>query len=99
MYHPGGQPPGQCQYTRKRQCKLDVIYKNVKKVTRIDDDLLILGYDEDGNDHDIAITEYLKVSQANGLKISFDKIYYKVKEVQNSRITITIGGHQLLQMI
>ena len=35
------------------------------------------GYDEDGNDHDIAVTEFQKVTRARGLKTGFDKIEYK----------------------
>ena len=37
------------------QCKLDAVYKNVKNVTGIDDDILMLGYDEGGSD--IVLTE------------------------------------------
>ena len=50
------------------QFKLDAFYKNVKNVNEITDGIHILGY-ENGNDHDITLTEFLKVTRVNGLKI------------------------------
>ena len=53
------------------QYKLDAFY--VKNVNEITDGIHILGY-ENGNDHDITLTEFLKVTRVNGLKIGFHKV-------------------------
>ena len=54
------------------QCKLDAVYKYMKDVTGIADNMLIPGYYEDGNDHDITQTKFLKVAWSNGFKHGFD---------------------------
>ena len=42
--------------------------------------MLILGYDEDGNDHDIFLTEFLRVTRSNGLELALTRYITKCKK-------------------
>ena len=43
---------------------------------------MIIGYQEDEQDHDKAFTQLLETMKKNNIKVNFDKIQYKQKEVK-----------------
>ena len=74
------------------QRKLDTIINKVPQVTGIADDLMIVGYEEDGSDHDKALTELLETCRKNNLKLNYDKIQYKAQSVEFFGETYTVNG-------
>ena len=48
----------------------------------IADDIMVVGYQEDKQDHDKAFTQLLETAKKNNIKLNFDKIQYKQKEVE-----------------
>ena len=48
----------------------------------ITDDIMVIGYQEDEWDHDKAFTQLLETAKENNVKLNFDKIQYKQKEVE-----------------
>ena len=64
------------------QWKLDSIFLNLENVMIITDDIMVIGYQEDERDHDKAFTQLLETAKKNNIKINFDKIQYKQKEVE-----------------
>ena len=76
------------------QRKLDTIFNPLPNVISRADDLIIWGNKDDGSDHDEALTKFLQTTKENGLKINFDKIQYKAKEVSFFGETYTTNGHR-----
>ena len=64
------------------QQKLDSIFLNLENVMIITDDIMVIGYQEDEQDHDKAFTQLLETAKKNNIKLNFDKIQYKQKEVE-----------------
>ena len=48
----------------------------------ITDDIMVIGYQEAEQDHDKAFTQLLETAKKNNIKLNFDKIQYKQKEVE-----------------
>ena len=48
----------------------------------IADDIMIIGYQEDKWEHDKAFMQLLETAKKNNIKLNFDKIQYKQKEVE-----------------
>ena len=48
----------------------------------ITDDIMVIDYQEDEWDHDKAFTQLLETAKKNNIKLNFDKIKYKQKEVE-----------------
>ena len=64
------------------QRKLDSIFLNLDNVMPIANDIMVIGYQEDEQDHDIAFTKFLETMKKNNTTLHFDKIQYKQKEVE-----------------
>ena len=60
----------------------------------IADDILVIGYQEDKQDHDKAFTQLQETAKKNTIKLNFDKIQYKQKEVEFFGKTYTTQGHK-----
>ena len=58
----------------------------------IADDIMVICYQEDEGDHDIAFTKLLETTKKNNIKLNFDKIQYKQKEVKFFGETYTTQG-------
>ena len=76
------------------QCKLDSIFLNLDNVMIIADDIMVIGYQEDEWDHDKAFTQLLETAKKNNIKLNFDKIQYKQKQVEFFGETYTTQGHK-----
>ena len=48
----------------------------------IADDVMVIGYQEEEQDHDKAFTQLLETAKKNNIELNFDKIQYKQKEVE-----------------
>ena len=59
------------------QRKIDQIFNDMPNVYGIADDILVIGYDEDGADHDEAVSSVLKQCQDVNLKLNKDKCYFR----------------------
>ena len=64
------------------QRKLDTIFLNSDQVLIIADDMMVIGYQQDESDHDIAFTKFLETAKKNSIKLNYDKIQYQQKEVE-----------------
>ena len=67
--------------------KLYSIFLNLENVMIIAGDIMVIGYQEDEWDHDKAFTQLLETAKKNNIKLNFDKIQYKQKEVKFFRET------------
>ena len=74
------------------QLKLDSIFLNLENVMIIADDIMVIGYQEDEQDHDKALTQLLETTKKNNIKLNFFKIQYKQKEVEFFSETYTTQG-------
>ena len=61
--------------------KWDSIFLHLDNVMMIADDIMVIGYQEDELDHVIAFTKLLETTKKNNIKLNFNKIQYKQKEV------------------
>ena len=76
------------------QCKLDSIFLHLENVMIITDDIMVIGYQEDEQDHDKALTQLLETAKKNNIKLNFDKIQYKQKEIEFFGEMYTTQGHK-----
>ena len=60
----------------------------------ITNDIMVKGYQEDEQDHDKAFTQLLVTAKKINIKLNFDKIQYKQKEVEFFGETYTTQGHK-----
>ena len=74
------------------QRKLDSIFLHLENDMIIADDIMVIGCQEDEQDHDIAFTKLLETAKKNNIKLNFDKIQYKQKEVEFFGKTYTAQG-------
>ena len=72
--------------------KLDSIFLNLENVMIIPDDIMVIGYQEDEWDHDKAFIQLLETAKKNNIKLNFDKIQYKQKQVEFFGETYTTQG-------
>ena len=61
------------------QCKKDKIFNDVPNVFGIADDILVIGYDKDGEDHDKAVYKVLRQCQDVNLKLNKEKCHLGVQ--------------------
>ena len=59
------------------QCKIDEIFHNMPNVFRIADDILVIGYDNGGKDHNEAVYSVLKQCWDVSLKLNKDKCHFR----------------------
>ena len=76
------------------QRKLDTIFGTLSQVACIADDIIIMGYKEDHSDHNTAFTRLLQTAQENNVKLNFEKLQYKQKQVDFFGETYTTDGRK-----
>ena len=57
--------------------KIDVIFKNLLNVFGIADDILVVGYDIDGKDHNKTMQQVLQVCKQVNLKLNKAKCHFR----------------------
>ncbi len=63
------------------QCTIDTTFGDIQNVMGIADDIIIVGYQEDGSDHDKALIAVLQWARAKGPKMNPDKLIIRVREI------------------
>ena len=63
------------------QRKTDDIFKDLRNVLGIEDDILVVGYDCDGKDHDDTLQNYYKHADRVKLKLNKDKCHFRCTSV------------------
>ena len=60
------------------QCKIDGIFKDLPNVFGIADDILVVGYDGDGKDHDKTLWQVLQICRNVNLKLNKNKCHFRL---------------------
>ena len=63
------------------RCKRDKIFSNMPNVFGIADDIFIIGYDEDGADHDVAVHKVLQWCEEVNLKHNKEKCHFRCMSI------------------
>ena len=63
------------------QCKIDKIFNDMPDVFGIADDILVIGYDKDGVDHDKAVYNVPRYCQGVNLKLNKDKCHFRCTSI------------------
>ena len=63
------------------QSKIDEIFNDMPNVFGIADDILVIGYEKDGADHDEAVYSVLKWCQDVNLKLNKDKCHFRCMSI------------------
>ena len=63
------------------QCKIDEIFNDMPNVFGIAGDILVIGYDKDGADHDEAVYKVLKQCQDVNLKLNREKCHFRCTSI------------------
>ena len=64
------------------QRRFDTIFCNLDNVMIIADDTMVIGHQEDEWDHDITFTKFLETAKKNYIKLNYNKIQYKQKDIE-----------------
>ena len=59
------------------QYRIDQTFENVKQCTGIADDLIIWGFDDNGDDHDKTLREVLNIAKDNGYAFQPRQMYFQ----------------------
>ena len=79
------------------QCKLDQCLGQIQNVIVIADDILIVGKKANHSDHDKALTTLLDTSGKDNICLNYDRLQYKMHEVDFFGEIYTINGHKPAQ--
>ena len=79
------------------QCKLGQCFGQKKNVIAIADDIMIVGKKANYSDHDQALTTLLEAAKKCNVCLNYEKLQYKMQEVDFFRKTYTINGHKPAQ--
>ena len=60
------------------QCKIDDIFNAMPNIFGIMDDILVLGYNEDGVDQDATVHKVLRWCREVNLKLNKDKCHFRM---------------------
>ncbi len=63
------------------QLKLNSLYRDKPHQTGIADDMVIIGYKDDGSDHDAAVERCLRIAQTNGLRFNPAKCIFQCTQL------------------
>ena len=63
------------------QCKIDEIFNDIPNVFGIADNILVIGCDKDGTDHDEAVHKVLRQCQDVNLKLNEEKCHFRCTSI------------------
>ena len=63
------------------QCKLDGCFGHIRNLIVIADDIMVVGKQHNHRDHDLAFTISLQMARKCNVKLNYEKLQYKCKEV------------------
>ena len=76
------------------QCKLDQCFEQIKNVIVIADGIMIVGKRANQSDHEQAVTTLLDTARKCNVCLNYDKLQYKMHEVDFFGEMYTINGHK-----
>ena len=79
------------------QCKLDQCFGQMKNVIVITDAIMIVGNKMNHTDHGQALTTLLETARNCNVCLNYDKLQYKMQEVDYFGETYTVHGHKPVQ--
>ena len=74
------------------QQKLDECFGHIKNLIVIADDIMVIGKNENHEDHDLAFTTLLQTARRCNVKLNYDKLKFKCTEVNFYSKTYTTDG-------
>ena len=77
------------------QHKIDEIFNDVPNIFGIADDILVIGYDKDGIDHDGTVYKVLRQCQDVNLKLNKDKCHFRCTSISFFSEIVSRDGMQL----
>ena len=63
------------------RCKIDEIFSDMPNIFGIVDDMLVIGYDKDGADHDATVHKVLRHCEEVNLKLNKDKCHFRCTSI------------------
>ena len=63
------------------QCKIDEIFSDMPNIFGITDDILVIGYDDNGADHDAAVHRVLQRCEEVNLKLNKEKCHFRCTSI------------------
>ena len=63
------------------QGKIDKIFNDIPNVFGIADDILVIGHDKDGANHDVAVYSVLRQCQDVNFKLNKDKCHFRCTSI------------------
>ena len=63
------------------QCKIDEIFSDVQNIFGITDDILVIGYNEGGADHDAAICKVLQQCEEVNFELNKEKCHFRCTSI------------------
>ena len=79
------------------QCKLDECFGKIEHIIIIADDIMIVAYKPDHSDHDQTFTTLLQAAKKCNVKLNYDKLQYKQKEVELFEESYSTSNHKLIK--
>ena len=79
------------------QHKLDECFGQIKNLTVIADDIMVIGRKQNHKDHDLAFTAMLQTARKCNIKLNFKKLQYKCTQVNFYGETYTTDGYKPVQ--
>ena len=83
-----------CHTLQHLHVKIDEIFKDLPNVFGIVDDIIVVGFDSDGKDHDKTLWKVLKICRNVNLKLNKDKCHFRCTSVPFFREVISRLGVQ-----
>ena len=77
------------------QCKIDKIFSDMMNVFGITDDILVIGYEDNGADHDTAVHKVLWRCKEVNLKLNKEKCHFRCTSIPFFGEVISRRGVQL----
>ena len=78
------------------QCKIDEIFSDMPNVFGIADDILVIGYDENGADHDATVHNVLWQCEEVNLKLNKEKCHFRCMSIPFFGEVLLRDGVQLV---
>ena len=73
-------------------CKLDEWFGHIPNVIVIADDIMVVGKQPNHKDHDQVLTTLLETARCCNVRLNYEKLQYKQKEVKFFGETYTVDG-------
>ena len=79
------------------QRKLDECFGHIKNLIVIEDDVMVIRKNDNHKDHNLAFTTLLQTARRHNVKLNYDKLKFKLTEVNFYGKTYTTDGHKPAQ--